>query len=86
MSWNDALAFCAWNQLRLPSEVEWEFAARGKKMRKKDVDYPWGSEFKEKDGPWNANIFTGQFPGENTAADGYFGLAPAKSFKSINGL
>ena len=77
ISWNDARAFCAWTGTRLPSEAEWEFAARGGLARQR---FPWGDEL-EPAGEHRMNVFQGSFPRQNTMADGYAGTAPVDAFE-----
>ncbi|MDF9301959.1 formylglycine-generating enzyme family protein [Tritonibacter mobilis] len=78
VSWNDAKAYAAWVGGRLPSEAEWEHAARGGQG---DVAFPWGDDEPDDEAFTPCNIWQGDFPHFNTAADGYQTTAPAKSFE-----
>lgn len=82
VSWNDAVAFANWAGKRLPTEAEWEVAARG--PDNVPNMYPWGDEL-EPGGKHRCNVWQGDFPKKNTAADGYEWTAPVTAYRRLDG-
>ncbi len=76
IAWEDAQAYLKWAGRRLPTEAEYEYAARGGLDRQ---PYAWGSELRP-DGKWAANVWQGTFPSSNAGSDGHTGTSPVTAF------
>ena len=77
VSYHDAVAYCNWKKKRLPTELEWEFAARA---RLTSTLYPWGNTYAAN----RSNLWEGEFPNNNSKTDGYVGLSPIDAYPAQN--
>ena len=82
VSYNDAKAYCKWMGKRLPTETEWEYAARHPNVGLSNTGkpYPWGDEAPSNDTTWRLNLWQGNFPTSDAALDGYAGLSPVDAY------
>ena len=76
VSYFDALAYAEWKGMSLPTEAQWEYAARG---GKEQMIFTWGNQLLSETSPI-INTWQGKFPHKNTEADGYYGTSPVKTF------
>lgn len=77
VSWRDAVAYCRWVGLRLPTEAQWECGARGGRHQTR---FPWGDDL-EHGGEHHANVWQGEFPHSNTLGDGHLATAPVDAYR-----
>lgn len=82
VSWQDAMAYCDWAGRSLPTEAQWEYAARGGLQ---SARFPWGDEAPDAGGRWRCNIWQGDFPDRNSGEDGFLATAPVRRF-AANGF
>lgn len=82
VSWRDAVAYASWAGRELPTEAQWERAARG---GLEGARFPWGDDLRPRAPDWECNIWQGSFPEVNTLEDGYLTTAPVRTFRP-NGL